>query len=281
MSVHFPTIAPHSILPVTQQGEEWVEREFIGRPDQDIRMLASHLTRPSGYLDMLLTGKIMTSREVSRLFGRVNTHRKGYTGENSTISFSSGHVSWKYGGDISMNSAKQYCGWGFMTSVEAVMQAGAISVSHCSKSGGVVDCLVQPHELPLCFHRIRRAAEMDAVDGYGDFLELLLRRENDKQLIQYDLNSGRMLIPLADRHDLLMKLEQRRADYERLAERLARSNFNYVFMEDEDREFYFLKESLEFFTSVLDQPLNFEALPVAYYEHSHLQNAMRQLSLIS
>lgn len=281
MAAYINDITPHSILTVAQQGEAGIERQFITRPEASIRPLASHLTRPSGYLDMLLTGKIMTSKQVRRIFGRADTHRSGYSGENSTISFSLGQVSWRYSGDQSKTSAKQYCGWGIVTSVDAILQSGTISISHCSSAGGVVNCTVRPDDLLLYFHRIRRDGEMDVHDGWGDFLELMLRHANDQQLIEFDLNLGRILIPQADKNDLLLKLQKRRTEYEKLAERLSRSSSDYVFIDEEDREFYYLQESLEFFTKVLNHPLDFEALPVAYYEHSNLQSAMRQLSLIS
>lgn len=262
--------------------EAAIERQYQSCSENELDILASHVSRPSGFVDILLSGEIKTSREVSRLLGSVNTHRHGdrisIYGENKTISFSAGMISWRYG-NRDLMSARDYCGWGFVTSAEKFLQS-AIEFSHASSVGDVIDFDLNKDNFNSSFHLARRRGELDDQDGYGNIFEIILHgpAADSKILPNYKLSDGVVLIPEADRSQVMTKLIKRREEYQKLLEQLSAASGD-TFVSIEDRWIYDVKITKSYLQNIVDRPIDLDRLPILYYPHSHLQVAMRHLSL--
>ncbi|GHV22929.1 hypothetical protein FACS189428_5730 [Clostridia bacterium] len=64
-----------SLISSTHLTESEIQKKYCTLPDDQISLLCSYTTRLEGFLDILLSGNISSSKEAERLLGKVHTHR--------------------------------------------------------------------------------------------------------------------------------------------------------------------------------------------------------------
>jgi hypothetical protein len=167
----------HEIIPT----EDGIKNNYVELPDERITLLCSYTTRLEGFLDIVLSGNIIASREAARLLGKIHTHRtdsmsngqrgSNYFGQNDYISLSTGFVSFKYS-DPSIRYRGEYLGgYGFFMPLRLALQNQRLSFSHCSHAGGINDFDLHRGNIVASTHKARKNGELFD-DGYGNVFEV-------------------------------------------------------------------------------------------------------------
>ncbi len=285
----------HRILMSQVLGEfpsdEEIQKRYIDAPDSQVELLCSYTTRLEGFIDILLSWEILTSKQATDLLGEVNTHRwssmgwgKG-RGINDYISFSTWFVSYKYS-DATISRREDYIWWyGFFTKLETLLRS-PLSLSHLwynssfskERDPRVVskEDLPTLHHLPPFIHDIRKKWFLYD-DGYGNLFELMMQVEGSNQP-EYSVYNGILAIPLSEKRKIRTLIRERQTYYKEIVKKLESKLSEHPRTYADNKYFANKAQTLNYLTK-LTHPVDFGQLPIYRYTQKNLDIAMQYLSL--
>jgi len=285
----------HEHIPI----EDEIKRNYIELPNKKITLLCAHTTRLEGFLDILLTRKIISSREANLLFGKVQTHRgdsmtfgqkrnTNYFGQNDYISFSTGFVSFKYS-DSSIRSRNDYLGgYGFFIPLQSVLQYSRLGFSHCSRAGGIEDYNLNKDNIVSSTHKARKSGEL-LDDGYGNVFEVRFESLHDntssssfKRVLEYPqipISHGIIAIPLSEKEKIGKLLVERQEMYRKLLDDINKISDKKIteWQNIGGRDLLNPEKTREYLLEMLE-PIDLNNFPIFWYEQKNLDIALLYLS---
>ena len=279
--------------------EQTIRREYIERPDDQVKLLCSYTTRGEGFLDILLSKTLLSSEETRRLLGKVKTHRgssmtsgrrESYHNANHEISFSTGFVSFKYS-DPSIRTREDYVGGlGVFVPLDIVLEHPYLGFSHCSSKGEIKDYKLNKENIRAAVHQTRMAGELYD-DGYGNVFEVGMWPEFDenkssglfRKIITYPrlALSGEVVvaIPEHEQDNIVAAVQKRQEEYSQFLEKVKWEDTEQLKWKLIDgRNLYHPEESIPFMEKMLE-PLKIDELPIVWYPQRNLDIALQRLAI--
>lgn len=275
--------------------EQTVQRLYIEKPDDEVKLFCSHTTRPEGFLDILLAGAILSSDEVMGVLGTVKTHRGSQMNSegseyfhhlNNYIAFSTGLVSYKYTNRDILSREDYFGGLGVFVPLEKILKFSHLGFSHCSHAGGIKNYNLDRENILPAVCLARRNDELHD-DGFGNVFEVVIEAELQegnypRRVISYprfDLTDGVIAIPESERKKIGKRLVKRREMYKQFLDKISGRDFEDMRGEIiGGRKMYYV-EALVPFMQNLVKPFDIESLPVFWYKDRNLDIAMQRLSI--
>ncbi len=213
--------------------EKEICRLYQSLPDEKIKLYGAYTTRFEGFIDILLSKQVLCSEEVYWLLGDVNTHRgmaipgsdTRYEEPNASISFSLGHVSFRYY-DWKIKSRDQFEGGvGVFVPLQKLLECDPVDFMHSSWVGNIGMYDVTKENIKEEAHRARKEGKL--IDsGFGYVFEILLRAEGEyKKWTRFPsvgLTDAEVItvIPESMRDRVYQEIGERQKFYQGLWERL-------------------------------------------------------------
>ncbi|MCR4284421.1 MAG: hypothetical protein NUV97_00040 [archaeon] len=280
-------------------GEQTIRREYIERSDNQVKLLCSYTTRKEGFLDVLLSKTLLSSKETRRLLGKVKTHRESsmtlggresYHNANHEISFSTGFVSFKYS-DPSIGTREDYVsGLGVFVPLDTVLEHPYLGFNHCSSKGGIKDYKLNKDNIKFAVHQTRRAGELYD-DGYGNVFEVGMWPEFDekessglfRKVITYPrlALSGDVVvaIPEQEQEGIVAAVQKRQEEYAQFLDKIRCEDPEQLKWKSIDgRDLYYPEESIPFMEKMI-QPFKIDELPIVWYPQRNLDIALQRLAI--
>ncbi|MCK4997241.1 hypothetical protein KAS08_02960 [Candidatus Pacearchaeota archaeon] len=280
--------------------EQTIRSEYIERPDDQIKLLCSYTTRREGFLDILLSKTLLSSKETKRLFGKTRTHRgssmtcggrESSFKANHEISFSTGFVSFKYS-DPSIKIREDYIGgFGVFVPLDTILEHSYLGFSHCSGKGGIKDYRLNKDNIRAAVHQTRRAGELYD-DGYGNVFEVGIWPEFDenessdlfRKVVTYPrlALSGDVVvaIPENERKSIVTDVHKKQEEYAKFLDKIKGEDPGQLKWKSIDgRDLYYPEESISFMEKMLE-PLKIDELPIFWYPQRNLDIALQRLAIL-
>ncbi|PKL36741.1 hypothetical protein CVV38_02465 [Candidatus Peregrinibacteria bacterium HGW-Peregrinibacteria-1] len=275
--------------------EDEIRKNYINLPAEKITLLCSYTTRLEGFLDILLSRNVISSREATKLLGTVHTHRgnsmgdgrksASYSAQNDYISLSTGFVSFKYS-DPSIAKREDYIGgYGFFTPLQSVLDEERLSFSHCSSKGGIKNYDLNRSNITSAVHQSRSAGDLFD-DGFGNTFEVQLmptpKDGSYTAVLEYPkipLSDGVLAIPLDERSRIEELLHKRQEMYQKLADDISAirperaTEWQYL----DGRDLLNPQITKEYLSTML-HPISLSELPIFWYPQRNLDLALQYLS---
>lgn len=159
-------------------------KRYLQANESEVQLLGVHTTRPLGFCDMLLSGELLCSKEVQGFLRNVQKHRGPQSQANGGISFSLGHVSFRYSNREIRCRDSYRNGLGVLLPAEQLIEMCPWRVSHCSSAGGLSEKELSPSNILEAVHRARRDGRLFC-DGYGNVFELILSATENGGKVAY------------------------------------------------------------------------------------------------
>src|SRR3989344_2875446 len=273
-----------------------INRLYKELPDDKVRLLCSYATRREGFLDILLSGVVMSSEEVLRLLGKVSTHRgssmtvggkEDFFTTNSYISLSTGFVSFKYSDPAMLNWDSRTGGVGVFVPLEKVLAYTYLGFSHCSSKGAIKSYDLNRENIRSAVHIARRDGELFD-DGFGNVFEIALCATMKGGANRFGVESYTRLeiagdvlvaIPMNEREVIEQELAQRQARDGVFLEKLSTVELNKrLSISIDDRDIWYPEKTIEFVRK-MTKPVDLDALPIYWYSQKNLDMALRCASI--
>lgn len=278
--------------------EQTIRKHYVEKPDEEVRLLCSYTTRREGFLDILLSGSLLSSKEARRLLGKIKTHRgssmsrgcrESYYDVNHYISFSTGFVSFKYS-DPSMRAREEYIGGlGILVPLDDILKYSHLSFSHCSDKGGIKNYKLNKENIVGAVHKSRIAAELYD-DGYGNVFEISLDSELGQsknflfpQIISYPrlelAGNVVVAVPESEREKLEQDVRKKQEEYGRFLDKIScQTSEELQWKTIDGRELISVKDMLPFVEKMVE-PFVIEKLPIFWYADKNLDIALQRLAI--
>jgi len=270
---------------------------YISLPDESICLSCSFATRLQGFLDIILSGFVMSSHEAQRLLGDVHSHRGAtmggpkYYSLNDYISFSTGFVSFKYS-DTEIRTLAEYVGgYGVFVPLQDVLRNEHIGFSHCSRLGGITNYDLNRGNIVNAVHMARKQGKLFD-DGYGNVFEVSLDpvycegetglRKTISCYPRLDLGGNvKAFAPLSEKDGVIEKLLERQNRYRLLYEKIKDMKaeeiaFQTVLGVNFDHD----PEPIKKFIPSMLSPIDVDILPVDWYPERNLNDALKRASVL-
>lgn len=266
-----------------------IVEKYICAPPEDITPLCSYATREEGFIDIILSGCILSSEEAYRLLGKITTHwqlmgwPKGIDARNDYISFSTGFVSFKYS-DMNIKSIDVYQGgFGVFARLDKLLGCKNIMFSNCADFSGLgIKSNLDTGNISDLFH-IVRSKEWLCDDGYGNVFEISLAAEKYEGNIIYprlELDCDTIIAaPLSEKDRIMKKIDERQKYYRELLKNIKeQSNEEKSHLFIEDRVIFNTKETIGFIENML-KPFNERKINIFWYDCKNLDIALKYKSM--
>ena len=278
--------------------DQTIRKLYVEKPDEEVSLLCSYTTRREGFLDVLLSGSLLSSEEARKLFGIVKTHRgssmtaggrESYHDANHYISFSTGFVSFKYS-DPSLRERKDYVGGlGVLVPLERILEHPHLGFSHCSDMGGIENYNLNGDNIRPAVHRARKQGVLFD-DGYGNIFEVGLGPELKKErssslpkVISYprlELQGEVVVaIPESERGTIESDVKRKQEEYKRFLDKIAGQNLEEVRGKTIDgRDLFYAREMIPFIAGIVE-PFEIDRLPIVWYKDRNLDVVLQRLAI--
>lgn len=277
--------------------EQAITRAYIEKSDEELRLFCSYATRREGFLDILLSGFVMSSEEARGLLGKVKTHRgssmsfdreERLFNVNNYISLSTGFVSHAYSDPSVMHREDFVGGLGVLVLLNRVLEFPYLQFSHSSETGGIKNYKLNRDNIKDAVHKSRKDGELYD-DGYGNIFEVELRSEVDEnrpsifeKVISYtrlELKDCVVAIPEQEKGTIINELYLRQESYKQLLSTISKYEPEELRWKHIDgRQFWEPQKALSFIERLV-QPFDIDELPVFWYPHRNLDVALQYLSI--
>ena len=277
--------------------DDMIQKLYINKPNKEVKLLCSYTTRKEGFLDILLSKTILSSKEAKTLFGKIKTHRslgskEDYSDMNDDISFSTGFVSFKYSNPL-ITKREDYCGGlGILVPLETILKSPRVVFSHCCEKGGIKDYNLNRKNIRNAVHMSRKKGELYD-DGYGNVFEVALYPKLKKdellspfpKVISYprldllESNDVIVAIPEKEKKSILVEVHQRQKEYGIFLDKISKDNPKKLQWKTvEGRELWCPEQTIEFMKRIVE-PFDINTLPVFWYKQKNLDIALQYLAI--
>lgn len=278
--------------------EQSIRKLYVEKPDEEVRLLCSYTTRKEGFLDVLLSGSLLSSEEARKLLGTIKTHRgssmtsggrESYYNANHHISFSTGFVSFKYS-DPSLRAREDYVGGlGVLVPLERILEHPHLGFSHCSDVGGIENYDLNKSNIIPAVHMARKQGVLYD-DGYGNIFEVALWPELQKddsssfpRVITYPrlalAGDVVVAIPESERGTIESDVRKKQEEYKRFLDKIAGQNPEELQWKTIDgRDLFYVKEMVPFMEGLV-KPFEIDKLPIVWYKDRNLDVALERLAI--
>ena len=278
--------------------EQIIRKLYVEKPDEEVRLLCSHTTRKEGFLDMLLSGYLLSSEEARELLGTIKTHRgssmtrgeiENYHNANQYISFSTGFVSFKYSNPLLSARENYVGGLGVFVPLERILEHPQVSFSHCSNIGGIENYNLNKNNIKSAVHIARKQGVLYD-DGYGNIFEVALEPKLQKdrtssftRVISYPrlklTGDVIVTIPEAERGTIEKEIIKRQEEYKRFLDKITSQNPEELKWKKIDgREIIYIKKMIQFIENLVNT-FEIDKLPIIWYQDRNLDIALQRLAI--
>ncbi len=259
-------------------------------PDEKISVYGAYTTRMEGFLDILLSRFLLCSEEVYWLLGRVHTHRGEYEpvpGLNSSISFSPGHVSYKYSNRDFDSRVDFQGGVGVFVPLPALLTHEPLQFMHTNSIGNLGMYDVSTKNIIPAVHRARREGRLQSEkdSGYGYIFETMLyasgeyRKWTKFPRIDLEDKSNVIAAPASMKEQIYQELDQRRMYHQQCLEIL--NGNNHVVSPPFYKSDIVNKEKTTAFLQRMVEPFDEKRINLWWYPHRNLEIALWDLCIIN
>ncbi len=256
-----------------------IQKEYAQRANEDIQLLCANTTRRDGFMDVLLSKALLSSTQAMKCLGKVQAHR-GKFGLNDYVSFSSGHVSYRYSNRDIENKESYVGGMGIFFPLKKIISYTDISFSHCSNRGNLSDEDLDRKNISQALHYARTHEELDVHDGYGNLFEIGVGFKQ-VTLPKLDLDKDAIIaIPSHEKQQLVVDLKKRHQDYVELYSSLKDKSFGDILGRSVPGRTFYYPDKTKSFLETISQPFDIEELPIYWYDHKNLDIALQYKSLL-
>lgn len=281
--------------------EQTIRKQYIEKPDEEIQLLCSYTTRREGFLDILLSGVLLSSKEAKKLLGKIKTHRghsmssqgiQRASDLNEDICFSTGFVSFKYSNPKIKNREEYSGGLGILVPLEIILKFPRLGFSHYDTIELSKLRNLNKTNITQAVHEARKKSILYD-DGYGNFFEIALCPELDPKtqkesaftrVITYPRlelhNSITIAIPATERNTIIRHALQRQEQYKRFLDTLGKQNQEGIKYKTIDGRNLFYFHELTQFIETLTKPFDPDKLNILWYEEKNLEVALQHLSIL-
>jgi hypothetical protein len=278
--------------------EAEIKRLYIEKPDEEVKLLCSHATRYEGFLDILLSGLLLSSEEAKELLGTIKTHRgssmtrgkeERYYDTNKYISFSTGFVSFKYS-DHKIRKREDYVGGlGIIVPLDNILNNLYLGFSHCSRKGGIKDYKLNEENIVQAVHMTRKSGELYD-DGYGNLFEVSLWPQGDeiagsylpKAIAYPHLNIKDevvVAIPEFLQQKIIVDINARQEEYKRFLDKISNQDPEKLKWKTIDgRDLDYVERMIPFMDKMVE-PFEIDSLPVAWYDDRNMDIFLQRLAI--
>lgn len=278
--------------------EQTIKKQYIEKSNEDVKLLCSYTTRKEGFLDILLSEVVLSSKESKRVLGKIKTHRgnsmssdpvESFYDTNDYISFSTGFVSFKYSDPLIIKREDYVGGFGVIVPLEKILEYPYLGFSHYSSKGGIKNYNLNKNNIESALHKTRHEEELYE-DGYGNLFEVSLDSEfktKDRssfgEIISYprlELNSGVIVaIPESERENIIKGVNKRREEYKLFLDKISGESLEELICKTIDgRDLNYPEQSIEFMGKMI-RPFDIDNLPIFWYSHKNLDIALQYLAI--
>lgn len=281
-------------IPKHDLSTEAIEDRYRNLPDQSISLLCSYVTRMDGFLDILLSRKIISSGQAKKMLGAVKTHRGSmghFSDKNDYISFSTGFVSFKYSDNEIRNRDEYVGGLGILVPLQVILQYPRISFSHTSTVGNIKNFDLNAGNIVESVHHARRSGEL-CDDGYGNLFEVSMEaryRKGDTSLfktpIEYPIlpiDEGVIVaIPESQKTYFEDLLKGRQSTYRSICKEIQDMDVEKLrFSDILGIDFSSNPQEIKDYLPTMLQPIDLESLPIYWYPEKNLEIAMKYVATV-
>ncbi len=283
----------------TLPSDEEIQKRYISAPHESIELLCSYTTRLHGFLDILLSWKILSSSQVFRLIWTVNTHRgdgmwrwdKSRFRLNDYISFSTGFVSYKYS-DREIRTRDAYVGgYWFLLPLNTLLAYPRLRFSHASRKGGIQNYNLTRENILPAVQTTREKWELYD-DGFGNLFEVLCTPSytpeatgnlppNVLDYPEIQIDKGVIAIPASEKDEIYnLLLEKQKVYRHKLPYFNAHKPWKGLYIHG-NRTYHSYEEveQAKAYIVQLLQPIDLDKHPIYRYEHQNLDLALKYLSI--
>lgn len=286
-------IKPSDKTPDQITDESETAEKYIELPEENVTLLCSYTTRIAGFIDILLSGHLLSSRQASNLLGRIQTHRdlksddsqtrSTYASENDYISFSTGFVSFNYS-DRAIRRKEDYIGgYGFFTPLKTLLTKPNLRFSHCSKKGGIYNYDLNRDNIQDAVHIARKEGQLFD-DGYGNVFEVQYHpcTNNGNSTTKYPripIEEGIIGIPYDKKEEIQREIIEKQAKYSELIQEINRQLDQSANTGVNIPGRYIINpETTKDTISQMLEPIDLSQLPIYWYKQRNLDLALQALS---
>jgi len=278
--------------------EEAIKKLYIAKPDAEVKLLCSYTTRREGFLDILLSGCLLSSEEAMNLLGNVKTHRgnsmkavgeSNHFDTNNSISFSTGFVSYKYSNPSITKREDFIGGLGVLVPLERILEHPYLGFSHCSKIGEIKNYKLNKDNIREAVHIARKQGVLYD-DGYGNVFEVSLEPElkkketffaNVKAYPRLSLieNGISIAIPEFEKGKIEKELRKKQEAYKRFLDKIIDKDLEEMQWKTIDgRNLFYIKKMIPFIKKLV-KPFDLDRLPIVWYKERNLDIALQSLAI--
>lgn len=271
--------------------EETIKKLYIERPDSEVKLLTSYTTRHNGFLDILLSGQILSSKEVQNLIGNVKTHRgtsmthgntERYYDLNDCLSFSTGFVSFKYSNPEIENIKKYVGGLGIISTLENILKNPDLTFSHCSNKGGIKNFDLNRENIYSAVHKTRKSGELHD-DGYGNLFEIIINPSNKNKQLNYpsiELSNELIIaIPHNKKEKIKNELIKRQDEYKKFMDYVGNKSHDELrFKVFEGRQLFYPEKTIPFIEK-MTKLFDIDKLNIRWYNDKNLDIFLQRLAI--
>lgn len=249
------------LLKIEELDEEIINNKYIELDNSKISLLCSYTTKMTGFLDIILRWNIISSKEIDNniwdLFS-VDNHRWWYMWNNTTISFSSWFVSYKYF-DKNIKNRDSFDWWIWLfSSLENLIKKDNLDFSHCSSKWWIKNYDLNKDNIVDAVHTARKEWELYD-DWYWNIFEILIEK-NDIEFPKVDIKETIIAIPYDMKNEFEKLLKERQSFYKSLLNKAE------------------TKKEEDFINSYL-WIIDTDTLPIYRYKEKNIEIAMKRLSI--